>query len=169
MPVLLATNTLEWLQETNLINIAIAAFLIILLLGKLRLGSKIEESRENLAAEVAALEKSKQAAEDQLNQLKKQTANLNAEVDAILAAARESAESVSQTILNNAHAQAAKIVESTKSRIELEQRAAVKDLEARLLNDALGDARSELAQSMDSQSQRRSVEAFLDQLPKGGR
>ncbi len=154
----------EWLLETNLINIAIAVLLIGFLLKKLNVGSNIEASRQRIATDIESLEKQKQLAQQRLAELKKKTASLDQEVEAILTTARESADSLSGAILRDANLQAEKIIDAAKSRVELEQRAAAKDLERRLLNDALADAREDLTRSLTPADQRKSVEAFLDEL-----
>ena len=156
--------------ESNVLNVILVALILGWLINKFNLLSGIDTQREKIAGEILAIESKKKEALAQLEDAKRRTANLKAEVDEILSNARSSAESISTQILSEARVESSKIVENAKRRVELEQRTAIKDLEKRLLSDALQDARAELAQSLNADQQKRSVESFLDELSemKGG-
>jgi len=154
----------EHILKSNVINIALVLFILGFLVKKLNLLSGIDTQQEKIATEVHTLEKRKREALAQLEETQRRTANLKSEIDAILSQARESAEALSLQILNEAKADSGRIVENARRRVALEQRGAIKDLEKRLLNDALQDARVELAQSLNAEQQKRSVETFLDEL-----
>ena len=100
----------------------------------------------------------------ELEAIRKRTAGLQTEVEAIISSAQASAESMSRQILDDARVQAEKVIASAGKRIELEQRAAARDLEKRLLNDALADAREDLARNLSVDDQKRSVEDFVSHL-----
>jgi F-type H+-transporting ATPase subunit b len=157
--------------HSNLLNVALVLFILGYVVKKQNLLSAIDTHQHKIAGEIQAIETQKQEALAQLEDVKKRTANLKTEVDEILRNARESAESLSVQILASARTESGKIVENAKKRVELEQRAAMKSLEERLLNDALSDAREEMARTLTVVDQKRSVEAFLDELSqmKGGR
>ena len=157
--------TMERLLESNVFNVILALIIIGFVVSKMKVGDSINNKRQALADDITAVELQKKEALDQLEDVKKRTANLKSEVEEILTQARQSAESLSTQILSDARTESGKIVENAKRRMELEQRAAMKDLEARLLNDSLSNARHELAQSLTPADQRRSVEAFLEELP----
>jgi F-type H+-transporting ATPase subunit b len=161
---------MERLQHSNVFNVILVALILGFLIKKFNLLSGIGNKQAQIAAEVQAIENQKKEALAQLEEAKRRTANLQSEVNDILNSARESAESISAQILVDARAESTKIIENAKRRVELEQRSAIKDLERRLLNDALMDARSELANTLTTSDQKRSVEAFIDELPqlKGG-
>lgn len=158
------------LAESNVINILLVVLVLGVVIKKFNLFGGIDAQREKIATEILTIENKKKEALAQLEDTKRRTANLKSEVDEILNNARTSAEALSLQILNDAKAESSKIVDNAKRRVELEQRSAIKDLEKRLLNDALQDARVELAQSLTADQQKRSVESFLDELTelKGG-
>ena len=160
----------EHIKESNVINIVLVLVILGFLIKKFNLLSGIDTQREKIANEIITIENRKKEALAQLEDTKRRTANLKAEVDQILTEARQAAETVSAQILSDAKAESGKIIDNAKRRVELEQRSAIKDLERRLLNDALQDARTELAQSLTAEQQKRSVETFLDELTelKGG-
>lgn len=155
----------ESILHSNLLNFLLVVVILTVAFKKLNLAGGIDTAQEKIAQDIAAVEKQKQDALHQLEEIKNRTANLKIEVEEILSGARASAEALSAQILADARQESAKIVENAKKRMELEQRASIKELEARLLNDALSDARADLARSLTASDQRRSVEDFLAQLP----
>lgn len=163
-------SLLQQLEHSNVFNVLLVAFILGFVAKKLNLFGSIDVQRQKLAAEIEAVELQKKKALEQLEETQRKTSNLNDEINEILSTARASAESMSNQILGDARNESAKIVENAKKRVELEQRAAIKDLERRLLNDALADARTELASQLSAADQKRSVETFLDELSqiKGG-
>lgn len=163
-------SLMEKIQESNVVNIVLVILILGFLAKKFNLMGGIDAQRSKIGSEVETIENQKKEALAQLEDAKRRTANLKSEVDTILSNARESAEALSTQIISDAKAESGRIIENARKRAELEQRAAIKDLEKRLLNDALLDARAELAQSVTAQDQKRSVETFLDELSqmKGG-
>lgn len=158
------------LAESNVLNILLVLIVLGVVIKKFNLFASIDTKRQQIADEILIIENRKKEALAQLEDAKRRTANLKSEVDEILNNARTSAETLSVQILTDAKTESTKIVDNAKRRVELEQRSAIKDLEKRLLNDALQDARAELAQSLTADQQKRSVESFLDELTelKGG-
>jgi F-type H+-transporting ATPase subunit b len=163
-------SLMERIKESNVFNIVLVAIILGILAKKFNLISGISTKQSQIAAEVQAIEHQKKEALAQLEEAKHRTANIKTEVNEILNNARESANALSAQILSDAKNESNKIIENAKKRIELEQRAAIKELEKRLLNDALLDARSELAQTLSLPDQKRSIDNFLDELSqlKGG-
>lgn len=161
----------ERILESNLINVLIVLAIIGWVVKKSNALSGIETQRAKIAEEVEKAEHQKQTALAQLEEVQRRTNNLKSEVEEILKNARESAETLSGQIIADAKMESSKIVDNAKKRVELEQRAAAKDLEKRLLNDALADAREELANTLTAKDQSRSVESFIDELAqsKGGK
>lgn len=161
---------LQQLEHSNAFNVLLVALILGFVAKKLNLFGGIDEQRQKLAAEVEAVELQKKKALEHLEDAQRKTSGLTEEINEILNTARASAEAMSNQILSDARNESAKIVENAKKRVELEQRAAIKDLERRLLNDALSDARAELASQLNAADQKRSVESFLDELSqmKGG-
>ena len=166
------SGLMERILESNLLNVLLVVLVLGWILKKTNALSGIDAQREKIAQEVETVERHKQEALAQLQEVQRRTDNLKTEVEGILKNARESAEALSAQILADAKLESTKIVDHAKKRVELEQRSAAKDLERRLLNDALADAREELANTLTAKDQSRSVEAFIDELaqsskPKG--
>jgi F-type H+-transporting ATPase subunit b len=161
---------MQRIEQSNVFNVVLVALILGFLIKKFNLFSGIDTQREKIATEILAIENKKKEALAQLEESQRRTANLKSEVAEILNNARQSAEALSVQILNDAKTESSKIVDNAKRRVELEQRGAIKELEKRLLTDALQDARAELAQSLTAEQQKRSVESFLDELTelKGG-
>jgi len=159
-----ALTPLLQIEKSNLFNIVLVAVILGYLAKKFNLMGGIDSKQTQISTEIQAIENQKKQALAQLEEAKRRTANLNSEVNDILNDARESANSMSAQIIADAKTESTKIIEHARKRVELEQRSAMKDLEKRLLNDALLDARSELANSLSATDQKRSVEAFLDDL-----
>lgn len=159
------------LVHSNMLNLLLVVVVLGWVIRKQNLLGGIETQRSKIAGELMAIERQKQDALAQLQEIQQRTGRLESEVDGILQNARKSAETLSAQMLSDARTEAGKIVENAKSRVGLEQRAALKDLQARLLNEAVVDAREEMTRSLSVPDQKRSIEAFLDELPslKGGR
>lgn len=155
---------IQQLEHSNVFNVLLVAFILGVVAKKFNLFAGIDSHRQKLASEIEAVELQKQKALAQLEEARQKTQNLKTEIDEILDNAKNAAEAMSKQILSDARAESSKIVENAKKRVELEQRTAIKDLERRLLNDALADARAELASQLNASDQRRSVETFLDEL-----
>lgn len=166
-----AENSSLWgkIIESNLINLLIVVGAIVFLVKKNNLLGGIDTHHQKVSGELNAVELKKKEALAQLEEAKRRTASLNQEVEAILKDARQSAETLSAQIVADARTESKKIVENARKRVELEQRSAAKDLERRLLNDALSDARIELANNLSPTDRRRSVETFLEELSQAGR
>lgn len=152
------------LNETNTIAFLLVIVFFIWAINQFKLGKTISDSRQRVEDDIKAIESEKEKAVNELNAIKKRTANLNQEVEQIISEAKTTATGMSEKILEDAQEQVGKIVDTAKKRIDLEQKAAVNHLEKRLLNDALADAREELVDKMTAKDQQRSVDAFLDEM-----
>jgi F-type H+-transporting ATPase subunit b len=155
---------IQQLEHANVFNVVLVVLVLGFLAKKFNLLGGIEAQRKQVASGIESVELQKKQALQQLEEAQRKTANLKAEVDEILNHARQSAELISNQILNDARSESAKIIENAKRRVEQEQRSAIKDLERRLLSDALSDARVELAGNLNAADQKRSLETFLEEL-----
>jgi len=159
----------ERIVHSNLINILLIVALLVWVAKKQNIPAAIDGQREKIAGEIMLAQKQKQEAEAKLAAVQKQTANLKKDVEEILSTAHSSAETLSNQIIANAQAEAAAIVENARKRVELEQRSAMKALQARLLDEAIQDAQAELSASMSDSDRVQSVEDFIASLsPVGG-
>lgn len=152
------------LVHSNLFNILLVVVILTWVVKKFNLLQMIDNRREIIAGEIEQIEAQKRQALRQLEDVQEKTERLSGEVEQILASAQESAQALSHQILEEAKAEASKIVESTKKRMALEQKAAVKALETRLMEEAIQEAKESLARETDKHAQKRSVEAFLNEL-----
>jgi F-type H+-transporting ATPase subunit b len=148
----------------NLINFLLVFFALAFIVKKFKVFSVVDVQRMKVAQEIEQVEAQKKKALEELETVKRRTQNLTQEVEEILQTAKNSAEGLAAQILENAQAESTKILEASKRRVELEQRSAVKTLEARLLNDALQTVREDLTRSLTPEDQERSVETFLEEL-----
>lgn len=154
----------EYLLQSNVFNVLLVVLFLGWVLKKVNLPEAFKQKRETILLDLETAEQQHKKALAELETLKAKTAHLSQEVDGILKTARESAEALSVQIIESAKQEANKIVETSRRRVELEQKAAAKSLEARLMNDALQEVRETLTQEMDQKSKDRSVEAFLEEL-----
>jgi F-type H+-transporting ATPase subunit b len=150
----------------NLLNFLIVFGFLIWVMNRFKIGNALDAQKEAISAAIQEANAKKAEAVSQLEEVKRRTANLNQEVEAILSTAKASAETLSAQILEEAQRESAKILDTAKRRVELEERSAAKALEARLLNDALHEARVSLTQSKQERSQDRSIEEFLEELAR---
>jgi F-type H+-transporting ATPase subunit b len=153
-----------WLNHTNLVSFLVVAIGLAIVVNKLGLLNKVTDQRTKIIGELETLETQKKVAVAQLQEVQRRTENLSTEVDQIMKDAQVSAKAISDQMVATAHADVARLVERTKQRIEVEQRAAVHDLQSRLLQAALDEARDRLAQDMTKTDRKKSVEQFLDDL-----
>ena len=157
-------SLMQWLNENNIVSFLVVATILYVVLGKLDIPGKVTGHREKLAKEIEAVEAQKRQAQQELEAIKKRVSALSTEVDGIITNAKKSATGLTDQILKDARAHADKIVETARTRVALEQRAAAKDLEKRLLADALSDARADLTRNLSASDQKRSVETFITEL-----
>ncbi len=150
--------------HSNAFNVVLVLLILGFLIKKFNLLSGIGATQQKIESEIEILALKRAEALTQLDGIKHRTENLSKEVDQILQEAKSSAEIISQQILSSAREESGKIVEQAHKRVELEQRAAIKGIEARLLSEALNDARASLTDSLTLSDQRASVEAFLEEL-----
>lgn len=155
---------MEFILESNLINFLIAVAVIVWIIKKLNVGQSIDNAHQKMVAEIKELEEERKKAEAELAEIKDKTKNISAEVDTILKNAKESADKMSATIIEDSKEQAAKIVDNAKKRVALEQKSAAADLQKRLLNDAMMDAREDMVNDLSSDDQKKSVEDFIEAL-----
>jgi F-type H+-transporting ATPase subunit b len=162
-------SLLDRIIHSNLINILLIVALLLWVAKKQNIPAALNSQREKIAGEIMQAQHQKQEAEAKLAEVQRKTANLKKDVEEILSTAHSSAESLANQIIANAQAEATAIVDNAKKRVELEQRSAMKSLQARLLDEAIQDAQVELSSSMSDADRAQSVEDFIVSLtPVGG-
>ncbi|MGE0201040.1 MAG: hypothetical protein AB7P76_08735 [Candidatus Melainabacteria bacterium] len=153
-------------NEWNLISFTVVVLILIWAIRKAGIGAGLQKQRAAIVSDIETIEAERQKALDELNALKHRTARLKDEVKKILDDATQAAQGLSSQIIEDAEGQAAKVLEGAKKRIEMEEKSAVGNLQRRLLNDALDEARAELAQDLTASQQKQSVDDFIQSLSK---
>lgn len=161
-----SASLLQMLIHSNVFNILIAFLFLGWVVSKLNLGSQVDKQRETISQEVLTLEQRRDSAKQELETLQRRTANLSTEVEEILKNAEASAKAFSQQMLSEAEAESERIVDASKKRIEMEERAVIQGLQARLLTDAAMLARERLTRELTQEQQQKAIEAFIADLPK---
>lgn len=140
---------------------------LVLLLNKLLFRNLVKsnvERHETVKRELEQATQARATAESVLSEYGRKIDALTSEKDAILKAARESAESERRRILAEAEAEAAKIVAAARAAGEREAAARRGEVEAAIVDAALDRARVILGESFSDADQRRSVDAFAGDL-----
>lgn len=158
-------SLMEWLLSTNVFNIVLVAIILGWVIKKFNVLDVFPQQQQSIQKQVSDLESQRKEAEFELAELKKRTDNLSAEVEQIVSQATKSAEDISAQIITDAQNQANKIVELAEKRIAVEEKAAVQQLQAKLLGEAIQDAQQTLSGISDAEK-KQSVEAFLKTLPQ---
>ena len=154
----------EQIVSSNAFNVILVVLFLGWVIKKFGLLEQFEKSRLSVQQEIETLASEKKEAEEELAAMKQQTETLSKEVDTILQEAEISAKALSQQILENAQAEATKMIQATEKRLVLEQQIAAKVVQARLLEASIQLAGENLAQSLGTTEQRRSVDDFVTSL-----
>ncbi|MBK8191337.1 MAG: ATP synthase F0 subunit B [Vampirovibrionales bacterium] len=157
-------SLLSWLLSSNVFNIALVAVLLGFLIKRLNLFKGFADKQRAVAQEIESAQRRKQEALSALEQIQGRMQTIQGDIDAILSQAQSAAETLSTQMLTDAQAEAQKIVDAARARIEVEQKTAAKMLETRLLKEALSDTRQELKR-LPQDAQQRAIDDFIDALP----
>jgi F0F1-type ATP synthase membrane subunit b/b' len=160
------TSLMDAILHSNLLNFLLVLALLVWVFKRFNIAGQVEANKEKLRQELALVTEQREAALAQLEAVKRKQENLSREVDVMLALARSTADTLSAQTLARAEAEAAKLIESTKKRLLQEEAAAAEAIQARLLSEAVGDVRDTLTDGLTEEDRQRSVEAFLNELPK---
>ncbi len=112
---------IDYIARTNLFNFAIFAGIIVFLIVKLDVKSKLSESKESVDVTITDAEKAKTDSEEKLTSIEKSMENLSDEVDKILSLAEENAKLVGNKILEDAKHSVAVIHDNAQKAIENSQ------------------------------------------------
>lgn len=126
---------------------------------------KAMDAREHkISDDIDAAEKTRAAADEQLAQYKAQLAHAHTDADAIISAAKQTAEQTQARIVDEAQKQAEDIVARGRQTVENERRAALVDLSDCVANLSVGAAQKIIDDQLDTDSQRKLVEKYLDEV-----
>ena len=111
-------------------------------------GVEIDLCRDDLALD--DLDERRKTAKEQLASVETRIANLNAEREAILAESRQQAEALKQGIVEEAHRQAAQIVEQARLTAENEGRAIFAEVRASIADEIVNAAEKALSSKLNA-------------------
>jgi F-type H+-transporting ATPase subunit b len=155
----------ETIVNSNALNVLLVLLFFFWLFNKFQLGNLITRRRDQIVSEMETAEAEKQQALAELTKLQEQTKQLSQEIETRLNEARTSAQKLSEQILMEAQAEADRIVQNAKSRIEIEQRTAVKQLQGDLLEDAIALVQQHLQTSLTEEDHHKAIDDFIETLP----
>jgi F-type H+-transporting ATPase subunit b len=159
----------DWWVHSNIVNIALAALVIFIAVQKTGVYKIFANKQQSVSDEINTLYAARDKAAAELKAMETRTANLNQEIDAILAQAKTAAEEMSQKIVADAQAEAAAILVRTQAQMAQEERQLLTQLQAKLMEESVAAAKEALGK-LSASSQEASVFAFAkaiesEQLP----
>ena len=153
------------LVKSNLLNFLIAFGFLAWVFKKYNVLSALDRQQAKITHELQDAETRKNKALAELQEIERRSAALTAEVDALLVNARQTAESVADGVIKNAEAEAEAILEAGRKRLIMDQKMAARDLEARLMREAIYSARQLLENTLTPDDKQRSIADFIETLP----
>lgn len=155
--------TWEWLVSTNVLNIALVALVLVVVVRKLGLQNVFHNQQHAISKELNTLYSKRDQAKSDLAAVEERTKTLNDEIEQIITQAKASAQDISESIIAEAKAEAAAIAERSKQRLEQEEKRLMRNLQEQILSEAVLMAKNELQQHSD-QTKADSVRQFAQQL-----
>lgn len=156
----------ESIINSNIINFLIAFLALVWVFKRFKLLSILDQRQAKIVQALQEAEEKRQQALKDLDAIEKRMAQLNQEVDAILSDAQHSAEDIANSIVQQAQEDAEKLLANAQKRIAMEQKTASRELEQRLMHEAIHAARELLENTLSEADKHRSVEDFVASLPK---
>ncbi|MDH4378447.1 MAG: ATP synthase F0 subunit B [Vampirovibrionales bacterium] len=159
----------DWWVHSNVFNIALVAVILFVVVQKTGLYTIFSSKRQSVADEINTVYAARDKAAAELKMMETRTANLNTEIESILAQAKSAAEDMSQKIVADAQAEAEAIVIRTQAQMAQEERQLLTQLQAKLMEESVAAAKDALGK-LSASSQEASVFAFAkaiesEQLP----
>lgn len=163
-----ANNASLWetIVKTNIINFLIAAIALIWVIKKFNLISVLDKRQNSVIKALKESEERRNRAFKDLEEVEKRTSNLAQEVETLLQDAKQTAKIVADGIIGSAEEEASKMIEQAKKRIELEEKFAARELEQRLIQEAIYSARQLLENTLTIEDKQRSIDEFVLALPE---
>ncbi len=158
-------NWWQTLVHSNVLNFLIAAAFLVWIFCRYNLLSYLDNSQLKVIQELKDAEEKRAKALTDLEEIEKRTAQLVQEVDSIIQDAHHTAELVGQSLVKNAEEEAKKILENAQKRIALEEKTIARDLEHRLMQEAIYSAKQLLETTLTEEDKHRSIESFVTLLP----
>ncbi len=156
----------ETIVQSNALNFAIALGVILWIVSKFKLHKALDVRQNNIIEELKLAEAQKAKALEDLKAIEQRTAHLTTEVETIIKEAQSTAEMIAKTIVSDAEAEASKVMENARKRVQLEEKTAARELERRLMHEAIYSAKQLLENTLSHDDKQRSVQDFVESLPE---
>lgn len=124
----------------------------------------LEKRRQKIAGELADAAEDKKTAQELKAEYESRLKEVNKEADAILAEARKKAMMKEADILDEARAEAARIIERANRQVELERKKALDDMKQEIISIASLMAGKVVAGSMDVKMQENLIDETLKEM-----
>lgn len=124
----------------------------------------LEKRRQKIAGELADAAENKKTAQELKAEYESRLKEVNKEADAILAEARKKAMMKEADILDEARAEAARIIERANRQVELERKKALDDMKQEIISIASLMAGKVVAGSMDVKMQDSLIDETLKEM-----
>lgn len=159
------TDMMTQLVQTNIFSFLIAAIALVIIVKKFNLGSILDQRQAAIVKSLKEAEEKRDQALKDLKSLEERTAKLSSEVTNMISDAQKTAEAVADSIIKSAEDDAAKLLANAQKRIEQEEKTAARELEQRLMQEALHGARQLLENTLSADDKHDSIKQFVEQLP----
>ena len=124
--------------------------------------ANLDAREAKISDDIAAAEKTRTEANEQLEQYKAKLAHAQADADAIIDEARGTAQKAKEHIVDDANKQASDILARGRAALESERRAALVDLTDTVADVSVNAAAKIIDKNLDTEAQRKLVEKYLD-------
>lgn len=152
--------------ESNVLNFLLVVLLLTWIFKKVGVIALLDKQKAKIAQELADAEARKAQALKELADIEKQTQNLSQETSRILSEAETTGAQMAASLIESAEQEAQKLLENAEKRIALEEKRLVRELEERLVREAVHGAREMLSATLSDQDRERSVSDFIQVLPQ---
>ena len=126
--------------------------------------ANLDAREAKISDDIAAAEKTRTEANEQLEQYKAELAHAQADADAIIDEARGTAQKAKERIVDDANKQASDILARGRAALESERRAALVDLTDTVADVSVNAAAKIIDKNLDTEAQRKLVEKYLDEV-----
>lgn len=133
-----------------------------------RLNKVLEERRERIQGEMEKAEKTREEADQILDQYRAQLANAREEANRIIEDARQNAEAMRRDLAEKAERESQQIVARAQEEIRAERDRAFNDLRTQVGELSVELATRVVGESLDRDRQLRMVDQYIDELSRQG-
>ena len=109
---------IDYIARTNLFNFAIFLSIIIFLVKKIDISAKLESEKKSVKDTIDESERVREDSEERLSSIEKSMANIEDEINTIIAKSEENAKLVGEKILQDAQKTALVIQDNTEKSLE---------------------------------------------------